>query len=184
MKALILGNGESRKRVVIPDDVVVYGCNHIYKDDVRVDIVVSTDVPMQHEIYQSGYATHHRCVFLDWTPVDVGIVPFLGIVDPIQNVPTEHGVVIGTFQNQHYITYIESHDAVEVINVLDLPMEFSSGSLAMWHAARSGYREITLAGFGDTTHCYTDNYTGPNPVWKKEREYIINRFSNINWRKI
>lgn len=183
-KALILGNGQSRKNVLIPDDVIVYGCNHIYKDDVRVDILVSTDIPMQHEIYQSGYAKSHKCVFLNWTPVDVGIVPFLGIDDPVQNRPTEHGVVIGTYQHKHYITYTDSHDEVEVIDIADLPMEFSSGSLAMWHAAISGYIEITIAGFGDSTHCYTENYSGPNPRWEQERNYIINRFSNINWRKI
>ena len=88
------------------------------------------------------------------------------------------------YNGMNYITYLNSSDCVEVVHLHDLPMEFSSGSLAMWHAAKSGFSDITLVGFGDTTHCYTEDYTGPNPRWEKEREYIINTFFNINWRRI
>jgi hypothetical protein len=184
MNAWILGNGKARQHLQIPDDVFVYGCNHIYKDDIA-NVVVSTDIPMQHEIYQSGYAHQRYCIFLDWSPVDVSIVPFLNLEGKIvANAPTEHGVVIGTENNNHYITYIQQEDAVENITLAQLPMEFSSGSLAMWHAAKSGFKEITLAGFGDTQHYYRTDYTGPNPVWQKEREYIINQFPNIIWRNI
>lgn len=183
-KAWILGNGKSRQGVTIPADVVVYGCNHIYKD-IPVDVVVSTDVGMQHEIYQSGYANTHKCVFLDWAGVDSGIMSFINFDgDIIRNNDTGNDVVIGYHNGMNYITYLNSSDCVEVVHLHDLPMEFSSGSLAMWHAAKSGFSDITLVGFGDTTHCYTEDYTGPNPRWEKEREYIINTFFNINWRRI
>ena len=186
MKAWILGNGKTREHVQIPQDVFLYGCNHIYKDDISVNIVVSTDIPMQHEIYQSGYAHNNHCVFLDWWQVDSSIVPHLGLQgDIIQNDLTEYGVVIGLQNDKNYITFLQSEDRVESIKLSDLPMEFSSGSLAMWHAANSGlFNEITLAGFGDSQHYYRTNYTGPNPIWETEREYIINCFSNIKWRRI
>lgn len=40
----------------------LYGCNAIYRD-YTMDILVASDLNMQHEIYASGYASKHTCYF-------------------------------------------------------------------------------------------------------------------------
>ena len=59
MRALVIGNGESRSwfrspRWVAMDDVITWGCNAIYRDGPHyVDNLVAMDYAMQQEIYDS-----------------------------------------------------------------------------------------------------------------------------------
>lgn len=187
-RAIILGNGESRRGIDIPDDCDVWATNLAFRETMGIDYLVSTDVGCQHEIYRAGWVKNNPCYFLDWDPmgsdeIDPGIFASTGArVDCNQY--TKHGVVVSGTQDIMYFTYLNEQDNVTNIRLIDLPMELASGQLAMYLAAKSGlYNEIKLAGFGDEVHLYNDNV--PNlEVWEKEREYVINRFDNIKWRYI
>lgn len=61
----VLGNGESRKSLSIEGmkkHGIVYGCNAIYRDAI-VDVLIASDLNMQHEIYSAGYAKDNMCWF-------------------------------------------------------------------------------------------------------------------------
>ena len=82
MRALVIGNGESRAwfrspRWVAMDDVVTWGCNAIYRDGPHyVDNLVAMDYAMQQEIYDSGWCNEdldylgvHNAYFANWNVV-------------------------------------------------------------------------------------------------------------------
>ena len=57
MKALVYGNGESRKVWDVTkkyEGFITWGCNAIYRD-CKVDNLVAIDYEIQQEIYKSGY---------------------------------------------------------------------------------------------------------------------------------
>lgn len=59
--AFIIGNGESRKPIKLDflrEQGVIYGCNALYRD-FYPDILVSLDVKMTNEIFDSGYKGCH-----------------------------------------------------------------------------------------------------------------------------
>ena len=97
MRALVIGNGESRAwfrspRWVAMDDVVTWGCNAIYRDGPHyVDNLVAMDYAMQQEIYDSGwcnedldYLGEHSAHFANWNvvPSDVADAMFMGFDIP------------------------------------------------------------------------------------------------------
>lgn len=188
--AIILGNGESRKGIDIPDSCDVWACNLAFKELIPIDVLVATDVHRQHEIYTSGYANENRCIFLDWTPVPSEattpeMLQLSGFTTK-QNEPTGNDVVISGWNNTMFFTYLNDNDCVENIRMNEIPRRFSSGSFAMWLAAKEGYDEILLAGFGDTKHAYREYVEGVDiphiDLWKEEREYIIESHNDVNWR--
>ena len=72
MKALVYGNGESRKVWDVTkkyEGFITWGCNAIYRDCV-VDNLVVIDYAMQQEVYQSEYAFSNKCRFADWAILD------------------------------------------------------------------------------------------------------------------
>ena len=74
-KAIVLGNGESRKNVNYRrdySDYFVIGCNGAFKED--VDALVCNDAYMQYIIYDTGYCKDHACFFSEWTPIPIDIV--------------------------------------------------------------------------------------------------------------
>jgi len=65
----VIGNGESRSGIDLNKlDGKVYGCNAIYRD-YTVDVLISVDPGIIHEIYHLGYAFKNDCYFRSWTPV-------------------------------------------------------------------------------------------------------------------
>ena len=74
MKALVIGNGESRswfnpsKINIGLDEVKTWGCNAIYRDG-NVDNLVSVDYAMQQEIVESEYPLNNKCWFTNWITV-------------------------------------------------------------------------------------------------------------------
>ena len=186
-RAIVLGNGESRRGIDIPDDCDIWGTNWICTE-MPVDYLVSTDITCQHEIYRGRYCKNTPTYYLDWDPldssdVDPGMFASTGaLVD--QNEFTEHGLVVGSEHSKVYFTYLYENDSVINVKLSDLPMPLASGQLALYLAAKSGkYNEIMYSGFGDEKHIRTDDV--PNlEDWKKEKEYVIRYFSDIKWRKI
>jgi hypothetical protein len=72
MKALVYGNGESRKVWDVTkkyEGFTTWGCNAIHRDCV-VDNLVGIDYAIQQEIYKSGYAINNKCHFADWAILD------------------------------------------------------------------------------------------------------------------
>ena len=69
MKALVIGNGESRSWYN-PDtkwaDIRTWGCNAVYRD-ATPDNLIAMDYAMQQEIECSGYARDNVCHFTDWS---------------------------------------------------------------------------------------------------------------------
>lgn len=83
MKALVLGNGESRSwfkpchQTILEPNVMTYGCNAIYRDG-AVNNLIAVDYGMQQEIYDSGY--DGACHFANWSvlPSSVADMMFMG----------------------------------------------------------------------------------------------------------
>ena len=191
-RAIVLGNGSSRLGIDIPDDCFVYACNLAYKESIKIDCLVATDAHRQHEIYSSGYANTNRCVFLEWNSVPSGeitsdILRASGM-SVTENKYTDYGVVITGWRNTMFCTYLNENDCVENLPMSNIPSRYSTGSLAIWLAAKEGFDEILLAGFGDKEHAYREYKMGADiphiEHWEAERYAIKNTFSNVIWREL
>ena len=70
MKALVIGNGESRSwfNPSKDNEFVTWGCNAIYRDG-EVDNLVAVDYAMQQEIVESQYPLKNKCWFTNWSTV-------------------------------------------------------------------------------------------------------------------
>ena len=98
MKALVIGNGESRSwfkpchQTIMDEEVITWGCNAIYRDGPHcVHNLVAMDYAMQQEIYESGwcdedtdYLGQHNVHFGNWNvvPSDVADAMFMGFDIP------------------------------------------------------------------------------------------------------
>ena len=154
MIGIIYGNGKSRQKWNVNqklDNVITWGCNRIY-NDVKVDNLVSVDYAMQHEIYKSGYAHKNKCLFSNWSILpssfDVGHLKNSGL-NVIENDNTnKNGFVVNGKHTEPYkglyITWVDDEDMVEDI---DFPREWSTGTTAVHLACQQGIKEIYLMGF-------------------------------------
>ena len=155
MRTIVYGNGKSRQKWNVNeelDNVVTWGCNRIF-NDVKVDNLVAVDYHVQHLIYESGYAHENKCWFTGWTklPEDfyenqISMLPKLNIIENEKR-NRNHMVVNGKQQEPNkglYITWVDENDMVEDI---DFPKEWSSGTTAIHLACQQGATEIYLMGF-------------------------------------
>ena len=154
MRTVVYGNGKSRLKWDLKqnlhDDIITWGCNRIYNDTV-VDNLVAVDYWIQHMVYESGYAKTNKCWFLDWQilPVDFDITPMrLEYYNHQENEKNTGGKVVrGKDQPPRkglYITWVDENDMVEDI---DFPKEWGSGTTAIHLACQQGAKEIYLIGF-------------------------------------
>ena len=154
MRTVVYGNGKSRLKWDLKqnlhDDIITWGCNRIYNDTV-VDNLVAVDYWIQHMVYESGYAKTNKCWFLDWQilPVDFDITPMrLEYYNHQENEKNTGGKVVrGKDQpplKGLYITWVDENDMVEDI---DFPKEWGSGTTAIHLACQQGAKEIYLIGF-------------------------------------
>lgn len=191
-KAIILGNGANREGMFYGDTLDIWACNLAFRENLNIKTLVATDAHRQHEIYCSGYANDNRCIFLDWNPVTSdGTTPELlelaGFTTKYNDYDS-HGAVISGWNNTMFFTYLNETDKVENVKMSELPKRFSSGGFAMWLAAKEGYKEILLAGFGDTKHAYREYAEGVDiphvKIWEEERKFIIDSFKDVKWRYV
>lgn len=186
MVAVILGNGESRRKLKyqISNDYTLYGCNAIYRDQ-EVDHLISVDVKMQHEIYSSGYAYNHDCWFNDWTvhdAVEADIVRQLNynITENERGNSTQCHIA-GTHKDL-YITWLKE-DKVHGINYQE-----SAGTIAMKLAIEQGHKNLFLAGFDldqskniyTGTHAYEHSFYG-NASWEQDHRFIISMNEDVEF---
>jgi hypothetical protein len=186
-QALVLGNGASRKDLDIEEFVgksSIYGCNQAYKEDIPFEWIVSTDPLAQHDIYRNY---EKPCLFLDWNCVPSEIAMDMLRLDafsePNLNPYTPHGCVISGEGDKAMYTFLrEQTEECQAFCIEPeiLPFEMSSGTMAMWDAAERGFDEIYLAGFGDTSHLYSDEWIHLEK-WGIERSRLIDMYPHIKW---
>jgi hypothetical protein len=98
VKALVIGNGESRSwfkpchQTIMDEEVITWGCNAIYRDGPHcVHNLIAMDYAMQQEIYDSGWALEnpefgdvHNVYFANWTivPSEVADAMLMGFDIP------------------------------------------------------------------------------------------------------
>jgi len=191
-QAIILGNGESRKgldyRKEYPD-AFVYGCNGAYKE--YPDGLVCTDSYMQHIIYSSGYCKENTCYFSEWSPMPGEVARHIGesfgnpIIENTNTLYNEFAQVAGS-EKYTYITWTHVEDLV-----ISIPeVKVSSGSRALMLACEKGYDEIILCGFDGmgATNIYQKDKgyerSTPRAEWVKERQDIMNKYPNIEFKEI
>jgi hypothetical protein len=63
-KALIIGNGPSRKSIDIDNvtDMTTFGCNAIYRDHSKIDYIVAMDDGMIKELHENCDCTHSTLI--------------------------------------------------------------------------------------------------------------------------
>ena len=74
-RVFLIGNGNSRKGFDLEQLRPlgkIYGCNAIYRDGFRPDVLTAVDHGIMHEIYNAGVAEETTCYFRDWTRVPEG----------------------------------------------------------------------------------------------------------------
>ena len=187
MRTIVYGNGKSRQKWNVNeklDNVVTWGCNRIF-NDVKVDNLVAVDYHIQHLIYESGYAHENKCWFADWNILPSN-VPYMDITFGKGNKPnlpiTENDrgerlnvVVNGKFTKPNeglYITWVDDDDMVEPI---DYPREWSSGTTAIHLACQQGATEIYMLGF-DCSDDPKDN------VYEREQSEYHSQTSSFSLR--
>ena len=188
--AFIFGNGESRKSAPVDelyakhDNVFTYGCNFFYRENVDIDMLVATDAIAQHKIYREY---NGACLFMDWEPIPSEFAPTLTVTgyNILVNDYTPYGCVVNGEGEHLCMTYLRENDNITTLKETDLPILMSSGSLAMWHAAESGFETVYLFGFGDINHAIRKTLMGDEEekkiLWEKERLFLTNRYRSINW---
>ena len=184
MRTIVYGNGKSRQKWNVNeklDNVVTWGCNRIF-NDVKVDNLVAVDYHVQHLIYESGYAHENKCWFADWNILPSN-VPYMDITfgKNKPNVPIKENdrgdrqnvVVNGKFTKPNegvFITWVDDNDMVEAI---DYPREWSSGTTAIHLACQQGATEIYMLGFD----CSDD--PKHNVYEREQSEYHILKAMNL-----
>ena len=184
-RALVYGNGKSRLKwdlnQELQDNITTWGCNRIY-NDVKVDNLVAVDYWIQHMVYESGYAKTNKCWFLDWQilPVDFDITPMrLEYYNHQENEKNTGGKVVrGKDQpplKGLYITWVDENDMVEDI---DFPKEWGSGTTAIHLACQQGAKEIYLIGFDLSANPINNVYEEEQKKFKINDD---NRPFRIDW---
>lgn len=175
--AIVLGNGESRLGIELPDTVRTYGCNAIYRD-CKVNDLVAVDPAIQYEIYSSGYVTRNRCWFASWSPIHnsrevKGFMEFTPASNIIQNKKIGEYCNIAGQGDKFYVTWIYENDSVNDLG----PVEKSAGEVAIELAIKHKKKHIFMLGFDGEGNIYrgTDNYfdkDGPYNEWYDGHEQI------------
>lgn len=189
-KAIVLGNGESRKSILeyrkeYPDHFI-YGCNGAYTES--PDALVCTDSYMQHLIYKTDYPLKYTCYFSEWDPlpedIAIGIIPTaFGDLQRIENDkrPNKTKAQVAGSEKFIYITWVYDND-----KVISIPeVKVSSGSRALMLACEAEYEEILLIGFdgmGAKNKYQNDKgyeRSTPRAEWVEERQRIIDKYKHI-----
>jgi len=191
MRTIVYGNGKSRLKWDLKqnlhDDIITWGCNRIYNDTV-VDNLVAVDYWVQHLVYESGYALNNKCWFGDWNilPSDFDIEHMRESWNKVtENTKKDYGCVVnGRNDELHkglYITWIDENDMVEGV---DFPKEWSSGTTAIHLACQQGATEIYLMGFDMSQRPLNNVYEeeqmehfakSPLPILYEDQLNIFNR---------
>ena len=208
MRTIVYGNGKSRLKWDLKqnlhDDIITWGCNRIYNDTV-VDNLVAVDCHITHMVYKSGYANNNKCWFASWNILprefDVDHMRKKFYDEPIgkliENSKTEYGCVInGKEQEPNQGLYINWNNEKDIVENIEFPKEWSSGTTAVHLACQQGAKEIYLMGFDlssypinnvyeDIQRKYFDHHPRRidlnRPDWIGQMKTVMNEFRDTQF---
>jgi len=186
---IVLGNGESRLGIELPEVIRTYGCNAIYRDS-RITDLIAVDPAIQHEIYSSGYVTRNMCWFASWSPVHnsrevKALMEFTHAYNIIQNKKIGEYCSIAGQGDKFYVTWIYENDTVHDLG----PVEKSAGEVAIELAIKHKKKHIFMIGFDGKGNLYrgTENYydeDGPYAEWYDGHEDIYNKNPDVTFYRV
>ena len=211
MRTIVYGNSKSRLKWDLNiklDNVTTWGCNRIF-NDIAVDNLVSIDHHVQHMIYESGYAHKNKCYFADWNilPESFANTKIMITGDDMKVTENEKGnrqscVVNGKFYGEGKGLWITWIDEVDMVESIDYPQQWCSGTTAIHLACQQNPSEVYLMGFDVSENPLNNVYEeqqmsqggaykrkhykssedfGHRSDWAREIETTIREFPNIEF---
>ncbi len=150
----ILGNGPSRKDFDIANcKHDVWGCNAIYRDTNKCDIVFAVDMPLQKEIVETGYYKHNLVCFADIEPLPLEMLEMMSAGfnyshDDIRISKKDNDTHFIIQGNENYTDFLGLINPETIITYND-PMfrNLFTGMSALSYAMHHGYETINMVGF-------------------------------------
>ena len=184
----IVGNGPSR----LGEDLSaihheVWGCNAIYRDTDKCDIVFAVDMPVQKEIVESGYYNGNGVAFADIDPLPIEMLNMFtpDFNNPVISVKEEdsHFIIQGDDSRTDFLGLKNPH-LITTYNEPNL-RNLMTGMSALGYAMHLGIEKINLIGFDglefeeDTSNIYEGSvnyptkYTTEDAVLQVQRSQFI-----------
>ena len=183
----ILGNGPSRFDFEFNTSHEVWGCNAIYRDTDKCDLVFAVDMPVQKEIVESGYYRGNHVAFADIDPIPIEMIElfqsdFNGPVISLKEDDT-HFIIQGNDSRTDFLGLKNPH----LITTYNEPMlkNLMTGMSALGYAMALGIKTINLVGFdgleleGEPSNIYEGSvnypskYTTEDAVLQVQRSQFI-----------
>ena len=172
----IVGNGPSR----LGEDLSaihheVWGCNAIYRDTDKCDIVFAVDMPVQKEIVESGYYNGNGVAFADIDPLPIEMLNMFtpDFNNPVISVKEEdsHFIIQGDDSRTDFLGLKNPH-LITTYNEPNL-RNLMTGMSALGYAMHLGIEKINLIGFdglefeGEPSNIYEGSVNYPRMQFYK-----------------
>jgi hypothetical protein len=183
----ILGNGPSRKGFDFTVSHEVWGCNAIYRDTDKCDLVFACDMPVQKEIVESGYYRNNKVAFADIDPLPMELLEMFApdFNNPIISVKEDdtHFIIQGDNTRTDFLGLKNPH-LITTYNEPNLK-NLMTGMSALGYAMTLGVKTINLIGFdglefeGEPSNIYEGSsnyptkYTTEDAVLQVQRSQFI-----------
>ena len=183
----ILGNGPSRLDFDFNVSHEVWGCNAIYRDTDKCDLVFAVDMPVQKEIVESGYYNGNGVAFADIDPLPMELLEMFApdFNNPVISVKEgdSHFIIQGNDSRTDFLGLKNPH-LITTYNEPNL-RNLMTGMSALGYAMHLGIEKINLIGFdglefeGEPSNIYegSDNYptkyTTEDAVLQVQRSQFI-----------
>jgi hypothetical protein len=183
----ILGNGPSRNDFEFNTSHEVWGCNAIYRDTDKCDIVFAVDMPVQKEIVESGYYNGNGVAFADIDPLPIEMLGMFtpDFQGPVISVKEEdsHFIIQGNDSRTDFLGLKNPH-LITTYNEPNL-RNLMTGMSALGYAMHLGVERINLIGFdglefeGEPSNIYEGSvnyptkYTTEDAVLQVQRSQFI-----------
>lgn len=165
--AIVLGNGESRKKfdiATLKGHGKIYGCNAIYRDYPELCArIVSVNESMYQEVYEAKQKNQYKFELIG--PKDISDWNFTFLGEKLRYKP--NGL-------KGYRLFQRGKQSNPDHKIIDLATRKGSGTSAVLHAAERGYENICILGFdmiGKIKAKANDFTPWINNVYKNTRNY-------------
>ena len=189
----IVGNAPSRNGIDLNTIGRWWGCNAVYRDGYKPDILWAGDVPIQSEIIDVGYYKDAKVgVCGEWNALEISMLSMMqeGFKHSGQyqrsfiHMDDTHFVVQGNEEHVDFcgfdIKYVDNFITYEDPRLRNL----FTGMCALGYAMTTGEKEITLLGFDalengkydniySGTECYPTKYTEESRVITAQQSQFI-----------
>jgi len=183
----ILGNGPSRLNFDFTVSHEVWGCNAIYRDTDKCDLVFACDMPVQKEIVESGYYRNNKVAFADIDPLPIELLEMFApdFNNPVISVKEDdtHFIIQGDNTRTDFLGLKNPH-LITTYNEPNLK-NLMTGMSALGYAMTLGVKTINLIGFdglefeGEPSNIYEGSsnyptkYTTEDAVLQVQRSQFI-----------